>query len=487
MRVVHLSAEVSPFAKTGGLGDVVGALPKAQAEEGHQVQVWMPYYRAARDYLRTRNLQPHWVMDPIQVDVGFQRWQAGILRVDLPGSAVPVFMVGLDELFDRKHVYSPAPDGRDDGILRYSVFTRVVLEALRRMGTPPDVLHCHDWHTTPALMALAWDRPRDGFFARTGTVLTIHNLAYQGIYSPQMFTWLGFPAQSAGGVTWDGALNLMKGGIVSAGAITAVSPTFADEIRSEDGGFHLDGMLRARGAAVVGILNGVDTRVWNPRTDGRIPANYDADNLSPKLENRRALLALAGMDKEDRGLVVGVVSRLTRQKGLDLLFPVLPELLGDGIRFVCLGSGDDDQERDLAYWGSAAPGRFFGYVGFSDELAHLIEAGVDAFLMPSRFEPCGLSQMYSLLYGAVPIVRRVGGLADTVRGFHGGGNVMNANGFTFDEASPQALRETVRWAHRCYRDPVLWTRLMRNGMTEDHSWARSSARYTAVYNAVRPR
>lgn len=483
MFVAHLSAEVSPFAKSGGLGDVVGALPKAQADLGARVHVFMPYYAEARTWLQRKGIQPEWVMDPIELDLGFRRWQTGVLRVYLPGSKVPVFLVGCDPLFDRPHIYSPSYDGRDDGLLRYSVFVRAAMEAMRRMGTPPDVLHAHDWHTAPALMGLAWDHPKDGFFARTATVLTIHNLAYQGMYAQDTFVNLGIPERSRGGATWAGAINLMKGGIISADRVTAVSPTFANEIRSHDGGFGLDGVLRGRGNAVMGILNGIDTLEWNPQTDRKIPFNYDAENLSGKLENRRALLALAGMDKDDRGMVLGVVSRLTHQKGLDLLFPVLGQLLAEGVRVVCLGSGEGDLEDQLARFAYGAPGRFWAYVGFSDELAHLIEAGADAFLMPSRFEPCGLSQLYSLAYGTVPVVRRVGGLADTVRGYHGD-NAAHANGFTFDEASPRAVRDTVRWAHRCYKDPWLWTRLVRNGMAEDHSWTRSAEKYLGVYRSI---
>ena len=483
MKIAHLSAEVSPYAKTGGLGDVVGALPVAQAELGHDVAVFMPFYRQAREWLQKRGKPAEWVMDPIQLDVGFRRYEVGILRTFLPDSLVPVYMLANDGLFDRKNIYEGFY-GQDDGITRYSVFVRAALEFMKRLAPVPDIIHAHDWHTALAPMALRWDANKDWVFNKTATVLTIHNMAYQGMYGQDGFVSLGLPEHARGGVTWGGAVNLMKGALQSADLITAVSPTFAREIMGSEGGFGLDPMVRARGDAVVGIVNGIDPKVWNPKVDKKIPHNFDVDHLEGKLECRRALLALTGMDREDRGLVVGVVSRLTRQKGLDLLFPVLDELLQDGIRIVFLGSGDDDLEQAAARASNGRPGRFWAYVGFSDELAHLIEAGADAFLMPSRFEPCGLSQLYSLAYGTLPIVRRTGGLQDTVRGYDGH-NRGHANGFTFDEPSPWALRETVRWAHRCYRDPNLWTQLAVNGMKEDHSWHRSAQRYLDAYGRVK--
>ncbi|MFN7130600.1 MAG: glycogen synthase [Myxococcales bacterium] len=486
MRIAHLSAEVSPFAKTGGLGDVVGALPKYQAELGNDVSIWMPLYRQVHEWLGKRGQSPEWVTGPYDVEVGYKRYTVGLLRTFLPGSLVPVYLVGCDPLFDRPQVYSTDAHGRDDGWLRYAVFVRAALEGMRRTQEVPDVLNAHDWHTCLAPMALAWDRPRDWHFEKTVTTLTIHNAAYQGMYGPDTFMDLNLPREMAPGVMWRGALNLMKGGVMSAWAITAVSPTFAHEITTPDGGFGLDPILRHRRDDLVGILNGIDSQVWNPATDTRIPKTYDRDHLEGKLENRRALLSMAGMDPDDRNMVVGIVGRLTEQKGYDLLFPVLDDLLRDGIRFVMLGSGDERLEGLVHHYGHHARGRFWGYVGFSDDLAHLIEAGCDTFLMPSRFEPCGLSQLYSLAYGTPPIVRRTGGLNDTVIGYDGW-NRDWATGFGFDSPDPHALRETVRWAHRCYGDMHLWTQLVRNGMAQDFSWYRSAEKYLDLYRKLLPR
>ncbi|MEW5848504.1 MAG: glycogen synthase [Myxococcota bacterium] len=479
MRIAHLAAEVSPFAKTGGLGDVVGALPVAQKALGHDVHVWMPYYRQVRQHLERRGTPPEVVVGNMHIDLGFRRHEFALLKTHLPDSTVPVFMIAADQFFDRAQIYSSFY-GVDDGLQRYAFFVRAVMECMRQQNLIPDVLNAHDWHMALAPMAVKWDEPRDWQFQRTVTVLTVHNMAYQGIYDPGMFHGLGLPASVWPGLEWDGALNLMKGGLMAADAITAVSPTFAHEISTSDGGFGLDWAIRYRGPDVHGILNGIDSRVWNPTLDKKIPYNYDARHPEGKLKNRRALLSMAGMDRDDRGLVIGVVGRLTRQKGYDMLFPVLWDLLADGIRMVFLGSGEPALEGEVHKFSYQARGRFWGFVGFSDELAHLIEAGADAFLMPSRFEPCGLNQMYSLAYGTPPIVRRVGGLKDTVVGFDGH-NAEWANGFGFDEASPHALRETVRWAARCYRDPYLWTKLVHNGMSRDFSWQRSAEAYLGLY------
>ena len=480
MHIAHLSAEVTPFAKRGGLGDVAGALPKAQAELGHDVTVWMPLYREVRDLLQKGKMKAELACDPFVV--GGQ--QVGVLRTQLPDSAVPLFLIGADEYFDRKEIYGTSASGEDDGIVRYSLFVRAVLAAMHRVTGPPDVLHAHDWHTALAPMALAWDRPRDSFFSKTATVLTIHNLAYQGIYPRRMFPVLGLPGEALAQADFDGAVNLLKGGIVAADVITAVSPTFAREITTQDGGFGLDPILRKRSGDLIGIVNGIDPLVWNPATDSKIAANYDAGSIEKKLANRRALLETCGMNPDDGGLVVGLIGRLTHQKGFDLLFPALRDLLGAGVRFVMLGEGERDLQNQMLQYSHHASGRFWGYVGRDENIAHSIEAGADAFLMPSRFEPCGLNQLYSLAYGTPPIVRRTGGLADTVVPFDGS-NRESATGFGFDAATPKALRDTVLWAQRCYHDPLLWTQLALNGMRQDYSWKHSAELYTEVYRAVR--
>jgi starch synthase len=484
MRIAHIAAECSPFAKTGGLGDVVGSLPVAQARLGHHVSVWLPLYRKVWESLDRMRVTPELAIDPFKIDLGFRTHEVGVLKTTIPGSDVPIYFIGSDPHFDRPEIYDRDYFGFDDGVVRYSVFVRAAMEAMKRLWMPPDVLHAHDWHTALAPMALAWDEPKDWVFSNTVSVLTIHNLAYQGIYPLETFIHLGLPIRALGGVEWGGAINLMKGAIAAADVITAVSPNFAREMMTKEGGFGLDPLLRYRWQSLLGIVNGIDPHVWNPRVDPKIPRNYDLTNLSAKRDNRKELLQLAGMDPNDSSFVVGAIGRLTNQKGYDMLFPVLEDLLNRGVRVVMLGSGDARLEGTIHHLSHNRQGRFWGYVGFDDNLAHLIEAGTDSFLMPSRFEPCGLNQLYSLAYATPPIVRRVGGLADTVVGYNGW-NRGDATGFTFDLASPSALRDSVLWAQNCYHDPDLWTRLIRNGMTQDWSWQHSAEMYLDVYEKTR--
>lgn len=484
MRIVHLSAEVAPFAKSGGLGDVVGALPKAQAALGNDVSVFMPLYRQARETLDRLNLDPEVATAPFMVEVGPQRFEVGVLRAHLPGSRVPVYFIGSNENFDRPQIYSPDYFGRDDGIVRYTLFVRAALAAMERLWMAPDILHAHDWHAALAPMALAWDEPGNWVFGNTRTVLTIHNLAYQGVYPSSSFGTLGLPPAKHGWAEWNGEVNLLKGALASAAAITTVSATYAQEILSPAAGFGLDPLLRLRSRDVIGILNGIDPSEWDPSRDPHLASQYDVDTLERKGINRRALLIAAGMDPDDPGLVVGAVGRLTSQKGWDLLLDSVEELLYRGVRFVMLGSGEPRYEQALASLSGASPGRLWAYIGFRDDLAHQIEGGADAFLMPSIFEPCGLNQMYSLRYGTPPIVRRTGGLADSVIPYTGYDRDP-ATGFAFDDATPIALRDTVLWAQSVHRDRDLWNRIARNGMRQDFSWTRSARQYQNVYEAVR--
>lgn len=458
---------------------MVGALPTAQARLGHDVSVWMPLYREVWQALAKRHATPEVVLDPFRV----LNSEVGILRTTLAGSTVPLYLIGSDAHFNRPQIYSPDIHGSDDGLVRYTIFVRAALEAMRRLWKTPDILHAHDWHAALAPMVLAWDPNKDWPFNSTKSVVTVHNMAYQGWYSTAQFPLLQLPSAVLPLVENGGALNLMKGALLSADLITAVSPTFAREITTAEGGFGLDGVLRMRANDLVGILNGIDTAVWNPKTDDRIARNYDLESLGRKADNRAALLSVAGMDPSDRNMVVGIVGRLTEQKGYDLLFPVLWDLIAQGVRFVFLGSGERELEQTIGYFTREARGRFWGRVGFEDDLAHRIEAGADTFLMPSRFEPCGLNQMYSLAYGTPPIVHRVGGLADTVVGYNGW-NRETANGFSFDASTPSALRDTVLWARTCHNDPRLWTHIIANGMRQDFSWTRSANQYLDSYSRL---
>jgi starch synthase len=486
LRITHLSAECVPFAKTGGLGDVVGALPKALAARGHDVQVFLPFHLEAARWYRRRGEWPETAIEPFSISVLGLPYSVGVLRGVLPGSSVPVYFIAQDTLFHRKQIYSSDDSGRDDGVWRFTLFVRAAVEAMKRMGTKPEVMHSHDWHPSLAPMLGAWSNWRDRWWDDVASVLTIHNIAYQGIYDLDSFATLGLPddTRTGGLVEHGGALNLLKGAIMAADMITAVSPTYAREVMTRDGGLGLEGILRARSERVTGILNGIDTEEWNPSKDRHLPAHYSAESLAGKAECRQELCRLAGFEPGDPAMIVGAIGRLTDQKGFDLLLEAAPELVRRGVRIAMLGSGEPALEGAMRLIESHAKGRFRAFVGYDEVLAHKIEAGADAIVMPSRFEPCGLTQLYSLAYGTPPIVRRTGGLADSVVGFDGA-NLEQATGFVFDDASPHALAAEVLFAQRVFFHRGDWHRLMQNGMAQDFSWDRSAAAYETVYQRAR--
>jgi starch synthase len=486
LRITHFSAECVPFAKTGGLGDVVGALPKAQRRQGHDVDVFMPFHLESATWFRRRSTWPEVALAPFDVSVLGRAYRVGILRSTLPGSDVPVHFVAHDPLFHRPGLYAPNELGQDDGLWRFSLFVRAAVEALKRMGRRPQILHTHDWHPSLAVMLGAWSSWRDHWWDDIASVLTIHNVTYQGVYGPAEFASLGLPGEAwtGGQLRFAGALNLLKGAVSAADMITAVSPTYAWEITTPEGGAGLDPILRIRRDRIVGILNGIDTEVWNPARDPLIAARYDAENLAGKVECRRDLCRLSGFDDGDPSMILGSVGRLTDQKGFDLIVGAASELVRRGVRIVLLGTGEPQLEHAFRTLALNHPGHVTSFVAYSEELAHKIEAGADAYVMPSRFEPCGLNQMYSLAYGTPPIVRRTGGLADSVTGFDGR-NLGDATGFVFDDPSPHALAATVLYAQSLFFHPASWRRLLSNGMARNFSWERSAAEYDAVYRRAR--
>ncbi len=478
MRICFLSAEYSPFAKTGGLGDVAAALTRQLHRRGHELRVFVPLH--GQMDLRGVDLHAVDFLQGLTVRVGAHELGYGVRTARVPGSGLWVYLVDCPALFDRPRIYSDAHDEH----VRYLMLTRAAFECCQRMGFAPEIIHANDWHTAfaPLLLrtAYAWDRDR---FGATRSVFTIHNIGYQGVFSA------GQAGDVAPGVGVEslhqqdlaaGRVNPMRHGVIYADAVTTVSPTYADEIRTPEGGHGLDGDLRARGEAVLGILNGVDYEEWNPATDRYVPHRYDANDLAGKALNRDALLDLLRMPAPPGVPLVGMVTRLTRQKGLDLLYDTLPEALERGaIRFVALGSGEQPYERFLHDLQQRYPGRAVFYSGYSEELAHFIEAASDIFLMPSMYEPCGLNQMYSLKYGTVPIVRRTGGLADSVRHFDPA--TGQGTGILFNDFDPGALRWALATALEWFGWPSVWRRLMLNGMREDFSWEQQGAEYEKLY------
>lgn len=483
MHVVFATAEVSPIAKTGGLGDVCGSLPKALAKMGHDVVVFMPYYRQARQWFEKHDLTPYQAAPT--VTIVWANWiaEATFLRATLPGTEIPLILVANDHFFERDQIYARADDGFDDFLLRYTFFSRAVIRGCELLDLHPDILHAHDWHT--ALLPVYLDSGLRGapHFAKTRSVFTIHNLMYQGAADADAFPLTGLHSRywAPDAVEHFGTLNPMKGGILFADQVTTVSPTYAREIRTGEHGAGLDGVLRGVSHKLTGILNGIDVEEWDPATDPLLAANYDAETLKDKAKNKRALAKEAGFKFSARTPVIGSVSRLVGQKGFQLLIPVLDRLLAAGAQVALLGSGEPELEQALEEVAARHPSHCRVWIGFDNALAHRIYAGADLLLMPSMFEPCGLNQMYALRYGTVPVVRLTGGLADTVVPFDGT-NLGEANGFGFVAAHPVELYLATWVAMLNFKDGQVWRSLQANGMAADSSWERSAKDYERIYN-----
>ena len=471
MKILFATPELAPWVKTGGLGDVAGALPAALRREGADVRVLAPYYPALRKAFpdapvaaRLPSLGPSFAPDQ--------------LRYAVSPEGVPLLLLECHAYYDRVGNPYLGPEGHDwlDNALRFGLLSRVAAW----LGTPAspadlrcDLIHCNDWQTglAPAyLNYLAAERAR--------SVVTVHNLAFQGLFPRENLSQLGLPAEAwtMDGVEYHGHLSFLKAGLQFADAVTTVSPSYADEIRTDAEGMGMAGLLRYRGDAVTGILNGIDTQVWNPARDPLLAAHYSARNLVGKDENRRALQKEMGLPEDEDIPLIGVVSRLTAQKGLDLVPPLAAALAELPVQLAVLGSGDKALEQAFLDMAQRWPQRFAVRIGFDEGLAHRIEAGADMFLMPSRFEPCGLNQMYSLRYGTPPIVRATGGLADTVED--------GVTGFVFRDAMPQVLLATVQRAATTWRDRHAWRRMQRTGMGQDWSWTAPARRYMELYGRI---
>ncbi len=480
MKLLWVASEVEPFAKTGGLADVAAALPKTLALLGHEVRVVLPLYRQVnREHYRLRP-----TVAPMSVRVGPQAIEGRVWEGLLPKSRVRVYFVEQDSLFDRDGLYQEQGRDHPDNLARFSFFAQAALRLLQVVEWQPEVIHCHDWQTSLVCAHLAHGPiGQEPFFASIGTVLTIHNLAYQGLFPREQWTLTQLPqtAYSVKGLEFYGQINCLKGGLISAGLLTTVSPTYAREIKTEEFGCGLDGVLRERSDEFVGILNGIDPEEWNPRADPHLAAPYSADQMAGKALCKLALQKSQKLP-EQHDLLIGMVQRLAEQKGIDLFIEGIEELMALPIQVVILGTGEIAYHRQLAQLQERFPQQLAVNLTFDNALAHQIEAGSDAFLMPSRFEPCGLNQMYSMRYGTVPIVRGVGGLADTVVDVSPSTSAANtATGFLIEEHSARALVEAVKRAVVAFRDHALWASLVQAGMRQDCSWNRSARAYVEVY------
>ena len=480
MRILFASAEVSPIAKTGGLGDVAGALPKYLARLGHEVAVFMPLYRQAHEWLE-RNGGGE-VIGRAQIVWADWSVEATYVRANLPGSEVPVVLVANDFFFNREQLYSPRLNGYDDSVERFTFFNRAVIRGCELFGFAPDVVHAHDWHTALLPVYLHSGLRGSDQFRNARSVYTIHNLNYQGIGAPDAFRHLGLHSRywAPDALEHFGALNFMKGGIIFADQVSTVSPNYAREIQTSAFGAGLDGILRALSFKFRGILNGIDAEEWDPATDELLDAHFELGKLHGKSVQKRMLQKEAGFKPKPKTPLVGVVSRLVDQKGFHLLLPILEQLLAAGAQVVLLGSGDSELENAFRAIGERHADRCRVWIGFDNALAHRIYGGCDLLLMPSMYEPCGLNQMYALRYGTLPVVRLTGGLADTVIPFDGT-NAAVANGFGFVAPSPADLYFATWIGMLNYKDAKLWKTLQTNGMQADFSWERSAREYVAMY------
>jgi len=481
LRVLLVASEASPFAKTGGLGDVAGALPRALRALGHDVRVLIPRYRGVeRHAAAIRTIVPR-----LEVPVGDRRVGAALLGTETSGG-VPVYFLEQDQYFDREGLYGEGDADYADNCERFVFFCRGALEALialdgiERDGWRPQVVHANDWQTglLPVyLRTLYRDHPLLGGLA---TLFTIHNLAYQGVFwhYDMPMTGLGWDLFTPAGLEFYGKLNFLKGALVFSDLLTTVSRTYAREIRTSAFGNGLEGVLEERSPDLHGVVNGIDYEVWNPQKDSAIAHPFSAEDPEPKAICREMLRRELGL-ADGPGPILGMVTRLADQKGMDLVLEALPGLLEIGGQLAVLGSGDAPLEEGFRAAAAAHPGQIAVRIGYDDEMARRIYAGSDLFLMPSRYEPCGLGQLIALRYGAAPVVRRTGGLADTVVEFDPARRT--GTGFVFDAFSAEALLATVRRAASIHRQPAVWKALVKNAMTQDFSWDASAREYATLY------
>jgi starch synthase len=466
--VLLIGSEAKPFAKTGGLADVLGALPSALARLGWSATVVLPRYRG---------VSAGTLVETFPVSVGGFTRDAGFFEAPLADGARAI-LVDCPELFDRAALYGVGSDDYADNARRFAFLARAALEFAGRRSPAPSIVHAHDWQAGLAPVYLRTMYQTHPVLANIPSVFTIHNLAYQGAFAADWLPRLdlGWEQLAIDRLEYWGRISFLKGGINDADLITTVSPRYAEEIQTPAFGFGFDGILRRRRDDLVGILNGIDTREWDPASDPALPAPYSVDDLSGKAASKAAVLSRYGLPTDDAALrrpLIGMVSRMVDQKGFDLIAAVSDQLPHLDASFVVLGTGEPRYQTMWSSLAAAYPEKIGARIGFDEPLAHLIEAGADMFLMPSQFEPCGLNQMYSMRYGTVPIVRAVGGLADTV---------TPETGFSFQDYSPAVLAAALGAALTAYAEPRTWRALQVAGMRQDFSWDRSAKEYVKIYD-----
>jgi starch synthase len=471
LRIAILSSEAVPFAKTGGLADVAGALPKALRAAGADALLALPLYEQI-----DRALLDKLVIDNLDIE-----WLGGVMRAQVwhtEAAGAPTFLIDAPGYFARPSIY-----GFRDDHLRFAFFCRASLALLKRLGPPPEIVHGNDWHCGFAAAELRGRRSFDPFYSRTRTLFSIHNMAYQGAFDPAELSPLGFGSHDLReAFKVNGGASALKAGLMTADALSTVSRRYALEIQMPEHGHGLEWVLRARSDRLVGIANGVDYEVWNPETDPQIPAHYNAADLTGKRICKLELLRRFGLPEDLNRPIIASISRLTSQKGYDLIKEAAGAILETGAFFIALGSGAKEYEDLLQTMRDHAPRQVGVFKGFNEPLAHHIEAGADIFLMPSLFEPCGLNQMYSMRYGTVPVVRATGGLDDTVEDFDRARRA--GTGFKFERYAASAMLEKIHEALYCYAEPETWRTIQLNGMRTDNSWQAAAQKYLQLYRAT---
>jgi starch synthase len=476
MKILFVASEGLPYSKTGGLADVVEALPKALCQMGHEVAVLLPRYHG--------NKVNSVLISSLSIALG------DTLRFPMIGEGkthhgVRYFFVSDPEFFERPHIYGDKSGDYPDNAERFTEFSRAAIEFMKRVWLP-DVVHCHDWQAALVPVLLRTQHAEDLAVRSLPVVLTIHNLGYQGLFPETALRKCGLPASlfSLDALEFYGKVNFLKGGLLFADYLTTVSRRYAKEIQTPEYGWGLDGVVQGRADRMVGILNGADYSEWSPEADKLIAQNYSVHDLKGKHACKKDLLDLFGLPSwnMDRP-VIGIVSRFVNQKGFDLIAAVAGELMAEDLALVAIGTGQPEYEGLFQHLAQRHPERVAVKIGYDNAIAHKVEAGADMFLMPSRYEPCGLSQIYSLRYGTVPIVRATGGLDDTVQNFDS--RTKQGTGFKFEEYNGPALLECLRIALATYRDPAAWSAVRANGMARDFSWKASAASYVTLYEAAK--
>ena len=478
MNIIFAASECVPFSKTGGLADVVGALPKALAHLGHNVSVYLPRYK------QTKLVGAKTLLPSVTIPFDDQYRFCAILDGG-KADGVQFYFIDYPPFFDRDALYGTPAGDYPDNVERFALYSRAVLEASKILG-PPDIFHCHDWQSALVPVLLRNSYASDPVFRDVATVFTIHNIGYQGLFPPDilpllMLSWDLFTIDK---LEFWGKANFLKGALVFADFVTTVSKKYSQEIQTPEFGFGLDGVLRDRSSTVTGILNGVDYSEWSPEHDKFISRNYGPDNLDGKQVCKRDLLQQFGVPAANVDVpVIGIVSRFAAQKGFDLMAEIADDLATLPLMMTVLGSGDRKYEEIFRKLNKEYPGKFAVRIAYDNALSHKIEAGADMFLMPSRYEPSGLNQMYSLKYGTVPIVRATGGLDDTIEPVNP--VTGEGTGFKFSSYSSKALLASIQEALQVFRDKPVWKKLMLNGMSKDFSWNASAKEYVKVYENLR--